>query len=188
MGNDIMWKTNESKEVYQNPFFKVKENQVIRHNDTEATYYVVQASPSVFVIPQDKDGKIYFIKQYRYPNNNISWEVPAGAVDSQEDPLKAAQRELYEESGITAKKWSLKGQMYLAPGLLKNKSLVYLASELSQKEIEIMPEEAILDCQKFSWKEIQKLIQTGELNDGPTLAALNLAFLGPFDLEKGSKD
>jgi 8-oxo-dGTP pyrophosphatase MutT (NUDIX family) len=167
------WKTRYITQAHQNPWFSIEEHGITRHNDTEATYYVVIGNPSAFVVPMSSDGQIYLIKQYRYPNNNVSWELPAGAVDSGESPLEAAKRELLEETGIKASKWEPQGCIHLTPGLIRSVCTIFKASDLviESQELEHV-DEAILECRKFQVYEIKEMIQNGEMTDGASIAVL----------------
>lgn len=172
-----MWETKKSEEVHVNNWFKVIKNEVIRHNNTECEYYVVESRPSVFVLPSTNAG-VYLIKQYRYAGHNISWEIPAGGVDPNEDLLEAAKRELLEETGLKAEFWKKVGKICLAPGLTNNVCHIFEASRLTKiPNFTYQEDEAILDCKYFDKEEVKTLIQNEEITDGPTLAVLARIFL-----------
>lgn len=166
-----MWTTNKSETVYINPFFSVNEDDITRDNNTKGKYYVVNLPDAVFIIAR-KDNKICMIKQFSYPNKSISWELPAGAIDNNENPLEAAKRELVEEAGFKAKNWKYQGYIYLTPRLTNNKCHIYVASDLKRVPQEIQEEESIIDCQMLTMSDICSLVEGGELADGPTLAVL----------------
>lgn len=165
-----MWHTKNSEKVHQNNWFSVTKNEIIRHNGTKCEYYVVNSRPSVFIVPRTETG-FYLIKQYRYAANNISWEFPAGGLDT-EQPLTGAKRELEEETGLVAQHWRELGHIFLAPGLTNNKCFVYEATGLTQKEFVCQEDEAIIECRHFSLAEIKNLITIGEMTDGPSLGIL----------------
>ena len=167
-----MWKCKKSEVVHTNNWFKVTKDKVTRHNNTECDYYVVKSRPSVFIVPFSETG-IYLIKQYRYAGDNTSWELPAGGVDSNENFLEAAKRELLEETGFKAKSWLNHGKICLAPGLTDNVCHIFSAMDLTkQPDFICQEDEAILDCQCFDESEIKNLIRNSEITDGPTLAVL----------------
>ena len=172
-----MWKTKKSEIVHQNPWFTVTCDEIIRHNDMEAEYYVVHTKPAVFIVPQDSDGSLFLIKQFRYPNKSISWELPAGAIDTNENSLEAGKRELLEETGLRADNWEWAGIMYLAPGLTNHQCQLYKATGLTQVKRDVQHDEAIIECKNFSIEEIKQLIRNEEMTDGPTMAVLNKVIL-----------
>lgn len=166
------WKTKNVTQVHKNPWFSVNEHSITLHTGKDAKYYVVNANASVFVVPVSNDGQIYLIQQFRYPNKNISWELPAGAIDKGEEPLEAAQRELLEETGLKGTKWEAHGSIYLTPGLTSSTCTIYRASDLTMGTPE-HEDEAILECRKFQQYEIKDMIRNGEMTDGPSIAVLS---------------
>ncbi len=100
------WRVKSSKVVYQNPWIKVTEDQVIRPDGKPGIFGVVEQKHGVCVVPIDNVGNVYLIKEYKYAIGRISTEIVAGGVDQDETLLQAAKRELKEEAGIIAKKWT----------------------------------------------------------------------------------
>jgi ADP-ribose pyrophosphatase len=171
--NSDYWKTKNITQVHKNPWFSVCEHGITMHNGKDAAYYVVHANASVFIVPISYDGQIYLIKQFRYPNKNTSWELPAGAIDKGEKPLEAAQRELLEETGLKGTKWEAQGSIYLTPGLTSSTCTIYRASGLTMTGTPEYGDEAILECRKFQEYEIKDLIRNEEMTDGPSIAILS---------------
>src|SRR6266542_5506246 len=98
-----MWQTKSSKIVYENPWMRVFEDQVIMPNGSDGMYgYVESKSDSVYVVPIDDEGYTYIVEQQRYTTKQLSWECVAGRNEG-DDPETAAKRELLEETGIRAK-------------------------------------------------------------------------------------
>ncbi len=166
----------KKKVVHQNPWFKVTEETFIKPNGAECTFYVVNRGVAVFILPIDKDGSIYLIKQFRHPTQTWGWELPAGSTDG-EEPIVAAKRELQEETGLVAGKWGLVGIIHLTPGVSTNITHIYIAQDLVQTDQNEQEEEGIIDCRKFTMDEIKNMVASGEIHDGPTLASIAKALL-----------
>ncbi len=99
------WTVTESREVYRNPFITVREDQAVQENGEERCFGIVEMKPGVSILPLDDDGNVHLIKVYRFTLDREMIEAIAGGMDEGETPREAAERELREEAGITAKEW-----------------------------------------------------------------------------------
>jgi 8-oxo-dGTP pyrophosphatase MutT (NUDIX family) len=167
------WIKHSSKIVHENNWFKVEKDEVTRPNGDDGEYYTVISHPAVFIIPQDPDGDIYLIGQYRYTIGQYSIEIPAGSTDGK-DELEAAKRELKEETGFNAETWEKLGSFYSANGLLREKAHVYLATDLTQTGSNEQEEEGIDKLYKKPMSELLAMIKNGEIQDGQTISSLML--------------
>jgi len=168
------WKTLDQKVIHTNPYFNLREDLVIKPSGQGGKYYVVEKHESVFMIPINSAGEIYLVKQFRYPTQTWSWEVPAGSTNGQE-PLEAAQRELQEECGLSAASWEEVYEFPVGPGLSNNVAHVFIAKGLTMVGDDRQEEEGIVDCRPFSLDEIKKMIKSRKLIDGPSISALAIA-------------
>lgn len=158
--------------VHQNPWFKIKK-QVFSHS--QKNYFYLAKQPTVFIIPETKDNELILIKEYRYPVKKIILQLPAGIIEQNESALKAAKRELWEETGCVTKHWKRLGWFYVAVGHENTKIVVYYAQECKQqKKIPIY---------KHKTTTLRKLICLGKIRCGITLAVLNLYYSGNKKLE-----
>lgn len=164
------YKTLSSKIVHQNPWFKVRCDRLIRPDGSKGEFYVVSKVPFVAVAPIDAQNNIYLVGQYRYAVKKYSWEIPQGNIDENETPLKAAKRELLEETGIIAKKWTKIGCFTLAGGHHNQICHVFLAQKLSCGSNNPDAGE-FLKIKKLPLKKFEQLIKSGKIHDGPTLAS-----------------
>src|SRR5271154_4836495 len=94
-----------STEVVNTPIFRVTLDRALDPDGFEIKRAIVQHGGSAVIMPVDGRGRILLVKQYRLPARQYLWELPAGRVDEGETPLKAARRELIEETGFRAKTW-----------------------------------------------------------------------------------
>jgi 8-oxo-dGTP pyrophosphatase MutT (NUDIX family) len=170
------WKTLSSTEVYQNPWIVVREHRVIRPDGKDGIYGVVEfQNQAVGVIAYEK-GYIYLVGQFRYPLNSYSWEIPEGGCPEGEDPLAAAQRELREETGITASDWKLMGRAHLSNSVSDEEAVWFLATGLSHYEPRPEGTEE-LTVRRIRTEDAIKMVLTGEITDAISmLAILQFAF------------
>jgi len=171
------YKTLSSELVFQTPFFEINQENYIRHDGEEKTYWLLHREPSVFIIPVSNNQEIYMVKQFRYPTKRWSLELPAGGTDG-EDSLEAAKRELWEETGLKAKRWLNLGDFQVAPGLSTNIGHIWMARDLEMTTGHRQEEEGIVECVKLSVPEIKERILDGRISDGPSLAVFGKVFWG----------
>ncbi|HYG84403.1 MAG TPA: NUDIX hydrolase [Verrucomicrobiae bacterium] len=166
------WKTVRSSYVHENPWYKVRRDEVVRPDGEAGEYFVVEDQPAVFIVPESADKKILLVKLHRYPTDRAGWEIPAGSVEESEPPLLAAQRELQEETGYTADSWHNIGSFAIANGMSTGIGETFVARRLVVTDQHEQAEEGITDAAFFSVPEIMELITDNQLVDGPSMTAL----------------
>jgi len=171
------YKTLSSEVVFETPFFSVSKERFVRHDGKESDYWVMDKEPSVFIIPVTNKSEIYMVKQFRYPTKRWSLELPAGGTDG-EDSLEAAKRELWEETGLKAKRWMRLGDYQVSPGLSTNIGHIWMAKDLTMTTGHRQEEEGIVECIKLTILEIKERILDGTISDGPSLAVFGKVFWG----------
>ena len=165
------WKKIDSKIVHQNPWYSVREDDVILPNGKEGKYYVVETSSAMIVV-EDDDGKIYLVGQMRYAIGNVmSWEIIGGGVKKGESPLEVAKKELKEETGITADEWTSLGYYHPLNGFCEEKAELFLARKLSHGEQSLDETEEII-YKKFTLDEVESMIKNNEISCGMTIAGI----------------
>ncbi|KND39868.1 NUDIX domain-containing protein [Streptomyces acidiscabies] len=124
---------------------------------------------SVAVLALDDEDRVLLIKQYRHPVREKLWEIPAGLLDVPgENPLHAAQRELYEEAHVKAESWHVLTDVYTTPGGCDEAVRVFLAQGLSEAEgqrFEVEDEEADMEHARVPVAELVRGILAGELHN-----------------------
>ncbi|HEU0119039.1 MAG TPA: NUDIX hydrolase [Bryobacteraceae bacterium] len=165
-----MMKIVKSEELLRTPIFWVTMDQAVDPEGFVINRAIVQHGGSAVILPIDEKGRVLLARQYRLPAQDYLWEIPAGRMDEGETPLQAAKRELKEETGLSAKKWTKLFGLYMSPGFLAEKMHIYAAQDLKQGKTKFMEDERI-QSQWFTPKQMNEMIQTGKIIDGKTIAA-----------------
>ena len=156
-----------SQQITQNGIFTVSLDHAVDPDGFEIKRNVVHHKGSAVVMPVDAKKRILLVKQYRLPARAFLWELPAGKIDEGETALQAAKRELKEETGCRAKKWSKLTAFYPSPGFLEEKMTIYLATGLTEGEATPMDDERI-EKRWFTAKEIDGQLLKGKILDAKT--------------------
>ena len=135
------------------------------------TREIVRHPGAVLVLPMVDEQRVCLIRNYRLSVDQTLIELPAGTLDREEDPLAAAQRELAEETGYRASGWRHLHSFYLSPGILDERMHLFLATDLAAGDPAREPGEEITNL-VTPWDEALRWIQTGEIQDAKTIAAL----------------
>ncbi|MFF9853157.1 NUDIX domain-containing protein [Streptomyces litmocidini] len=124
---------------------------------------------SVAVLALDEEDRVLVLRQYRHPVRQRLWEIPAGLLDVPgENPLHAAQRELYEEAHVKAEDWRVLADVYTTPGGCDEAVRVFLARDLAEVEgerFEVAEEEADMELARVPLPELVRGVLAGELHN-----------------------
>lgn len=157
-----------SETLITTPIFTVTQDVAKDPDGFEIKRAIVQHSGSAVMMAVDAKNRILLVKQYRLPARQSLWELPAGRLDPGETPLKAAKRELVEETGYKGKKWTKLVSFFVSPGFLAEKMTIFVATDLTEGEKQPMEDERI-EMAWFKPKEIEEMIRTGKLLDAKTM-------------------
>ncbi len=125
------WIERKSRVVYDNPWIRLEHHDVVTPAGTDGIYGVVHFKhKAVGIIPVDDQGSTWLVKQYRYTLNAYTWEIPMGGSPAKENLLLTAQRELEEETGYKAKKWTQIAMAHLSNSVSDEEGYVFLAEDL----------------------------------------------------------
>jgi 8-oxo-dGTP pyrophosphatase MutT (NUDIX family) len=166
------WQITSEKIVYDNPWIGVTEYQVINPSGNPGIYGKVHFKGfAMGIVPLDQDMNTYLVGQYRFVLNQYSWEIPEGGGAFDVDPLESAKRELLEETGLKASRWTEIQRMHLSNSVTDELSIIYLAQDLRQFEPEPEDTEQLV-IKKVPFDEVYRMVCDGEITDSVTVAAV----------------
>ena len=171
-------KTVSSKTVYHGNVFWVTRDEVLEPGGVKATRDVIRHNGSVVILAVDtesnpKDPGILLIRQYRHAAGKLLLELPAGRIEPGEKIIPAGKRELIEETGYRAKRWSKHVNYYASPGFLTETMTILLAEGLTLGEASPEDDEKI-EVHMTPLSQVLRLIHAGKIEDGKTLIGVLL--------------
>jgi 8-oxo-dGTP pyrophosphatase MutT (NUDIX family) len=168
------WKTLDSAVKYENNWLTVRHENVITPAGTPGIYGVVSfKNKAVGVIPIDSDGNTYLVGQYRYALNEYTWEIPEGGAPVDTDILTSAKRELQEETGFVAARWTKLARIHTSNSATDEEGFIYLAEDLTPGPHN--PEETEdLQLLKLPLTEAVQMVMDGRITDSISMAGLLL--------------
>jgi 8-oxo-dGTP pyrophosphatase MutT (NUDIX family) len=165
------WRTLASRDVYDNNWINVREDSVLRPDGERVIYGVVHfKNIAVGVLALDADD-VYLVGQYRYTLESYSWEIPEGGCPEGEEPLRAAQRELEEETGLRAERWEKLCEAHLSNSVSDELAVLFLAFGLTQGEHNPEGTEQ-LSVRRVAFDEALRMALAGEITDAMSLLAI----------------
>jgi 8-oxo-dGTP pyrophosphatase MutT (NUDIX family) len=169
---DNPWKTLSTELVHESPWIGITRHDVLNPAGKPGTYSVVHfKNLAIGVLVLDDALNTWIVGQYRYPINQYTWEIPEGGGNPKVSPLESAQRELKEETGITAARWTKIQEMHLSNSASDEFCVLFLAQELSFGQSE--PEETEqLEVKKIPFEELYSMVCEGRVTDSLTVAAV----------------
>ncbi len=166
------WKTNKRTKVYDNPWIRVEEHEVINPAGNEGIYGKVSfKNYAIGIIPVDKEGNTWLVGQYRYTLDAYSWEIPMGGGPLKLDILDSAKRELRDETGLSAMKWTSIMKIFTSNSVTDEEGYVFLAEDLSLGETDFEETEQ-LQIRKLPLNEALQLVMDGEITDAISIAGI----------------
>lgn len=171
-------KTISSREVYRNPWTRVREDVIERANGQRGIYGVVDKDPASLIIPLETtpEGEfVYLVEQFRYTVGGTYLEFPQGGWEQAEVvPEELTRGELREETGLTAERMTLLSTLQIAYGVMNQKHHIFLAEGLTAGEHDRDPEESDLAVRRVRVKEFETMVLEGKIVDNCSVAAWGL--------------
>lgn len=165
-------KTLQKNIVFTGRIIQVRQDIVELENGRTALRDVVEHPGGVCVLPLTEAGEVVMVRQFRYPYGEVLLELPAGKLDKGgEDSLSCGMRELREETGLTAGRYTALGQMYPTPGYCDEVIHLYLAQDLQAGEQDLDDDE-FLSVVRYPFSTIYQMVLEGEIRDAKTQIAI----------------
>ncbi len=158
-----------SEEIYSGRVFRVTRDEIRLPDGSKSIRELVHSNGGVVILPVDERGNVTLVRQYRYAQGMVLLEAVAGKLEMGEEPFPAARRELAEETGLTADRWTDLGWICTSPGFLTERLYLYLAEGLHSGEQHLDPGE-FLHCETLSLEALGERIACGQVEDGKTIA------------------
>ncbi|KAA0686968.1 NUDIX domain-containing protein [Azospirillum brasilense] len=166
------WTVLTTKPIYENPWMRVVEHDVLTPLGNPGIYGVMHAQNlATGVVPIDDQGRVTLVGQYRFPLEQYSWEIPEGGGKKGVEPVESAKRELLEETGQTARHWLPILTMHLSNSITDETAHCFLAWGIEQGQAE--PEETeVLQLRHVPFAEAYAMVKRGEITDAIAVACL----------------
>lgn len=159
------WKTLSSREVYRNPWTRVREDLAEMPNGKQTIYGVIECAECVAVLPFVNDGQVVLVRQYRYVfGENQRWEAPSGGVKSGETVAAAAQRELREEVGYHANRLVQVSTYYPSKSIVRETGHLFLGYDLT-RAFATPDETEFFEIGVFSFDDALQMVIDSEIRD-----------------------
>jgi ADP-ribose diphosphatase len=165
----------KSEVIFEGKSFGVRRDELIEPTGVRTVREVVTHPGSVVVLPMRPDGKIVLVRQYRHATGQYLWELVAGRMEKGENPRKGAARELVEETGYRAKKFTVFLELFPTPGFLEERMYLLLAEGLTAGEAEPEEDEKLI-VRAYSKKQLEEMIRSGKMRDAKSIAGLLFYF------------
>ncbi len=163
----------KTKTIYKGRLLHLAIGKKLLPNGYLARFEIIKHPGAALVVPFLTKDKIILLKQLRPVINSYIYELPAGTLDKNEPPLSCARREIIEETGYAAKKFTKLGEIYPVPGYSTEKITIFKAESLTKRH-RIPEQDEIIESFEFDKKKIKKLFKSGKIIDAKTICALAL--------------
>jgi ADP-ribose pyrophosphatase len=161
-------------EIFRGRIITVRQDDVTLPNGGRAILDIVHHPGAAAVVAVDADGTVALLRQYRHAVGGYIWEVPAGTLGEAEAPADCARRELEEETGLVAQRWTPLGSIVTTPGFCDERIHLFLARELRTTAAALEDDE-ILTVSRVPLARALGMVARGEIEDAKSIAALHRA-------------
>lgn len=160
------------EEIFHGVALHIVKDEILLPNGNHGVREISIHDGASAVIPVLSDGRVIMERQYRYAHHRVMLEIPAGKLNyANEDPLEAAKRELHEETGAIANKFTFLGKIATCPALVEEVVHLYLAEDITLGERALDPDE-FLDIEFIHIDKLYDMVMNGEIQDSKTQIAI----------------
>ena len=161
------WKIVDSEHLYRDPWIQVRKDEVIRPDGEPGTYSVVDVKPGVSVLAVDRDKQVYLTEEFHYGVGRVTLETVSGGIEPAEGALSTAQRELREELGITAERWTEAGECDPFTSNVVSPTRLFLAQDLQFGEQDQEGTE-VIRCVEMPLAEAVERVMDSQITHAPS--------------------
>jgi ADP-ribose pyrophosphatase len=165
------WKIVETREIYRDPWIAVRVDDVVRPDGEPGIHSIIHLRPGVCVLALDAEGNVYLTEEFHYAVGRITIEGVSGGIESGETPLETARRELREELGIVAGKWTELGVVDPFTANVVSPTALFLAQELTFVQTAHEGTE-LIRCVRVLLEEALRMLSDGKITHAPTCVLL----------------
>ena len=162
----------EREEIYSGSVLHLVRDKVELPNGRTSHREICLHIGAVAIIPILSDGRVIMERQFRYAHGRVFFEIPAGKLDvTDEPPLEAAKRELREETGAVAEKYTFLGELDTTPALMNEKIYLYMAEDITFGD-RLLDYDEFLDVELVPLPTLVDMVMAGEIKDAKTQIAI----------------
>ena len=166
------WSTISQKPIYDNAWISLEEHDVINPRGGKGIYGKVHfKNLAIGIIPIDEELNTWLVGQYRYTLDEYSWEIPMGGGPMGVNKLESAKRELKEETGLSAVKWTEILKIHTSNSVTDEVGYVFLAEDLTLGETAFDPTED-LEVKKTPFADVLRMVLDGQITDSLSVAGV----------------
>ena len=174
--SNLVEKRLNREEIFRGVALHVVRDEILLPNGKKSVREISLHNGAAAVIPILPDGRVIMERQFRYAHGKVMLEIPAGKLDTpDEPPLEGAKRELREETGAIAEKYTYLGAIAPSPALINEVIHIYMAEGISFGECDLDDGE-FLDIEYYTLDELYQMVMNGEITDAKTQIAILKAY------------
>ena len=160
------WTTLSTEDIYENPWIKLEEHQVLNPAGGKGIYGKVHfKNKAIGIVALDQEMNMWLVGQHRYTLNEWSWEIPEGGGPQHIDVLESAKRELREETGLVASQWQMILRAHLSNSVSDEEGFVFLAQDLKEGKQDLDATEADMKVWKLPFEDALQMVLDGKITD-----------------------
>jgi ADP-ribose pyrophosphatase len=167
----MKFRVEAEREIFRGRVIRLVNRDLVLPNGRRTTFSIVEHPGAVAIVPVHANGDVVLLRQFRPSIGEEIYEIPAGTIEKGEAPLATAKREIIEETGFKARRWSKIAEFYTAPGFCTELMHVYVARGLSPAVAEGDADE-VLRPVRVSLDQALKLVRTRKIRDAKSIAGI----------------